>query len=685
MKNESSINFLVLDLLKDILNRSEKPSELGSFITAQIQELLGPKLVILVQHIEEGAKCHQQQLSFYPTFKKEEIDFTRIDKLSALTQQYHKPFIVKRGENPGELSDLLSFLGEKTSIIVPLEYANSRAGLLLLIDMEDLHQVDSVLDSLNSLSGILALVIRNNQFYKTLESKVLNRTKELKKSIELLRRSEENFRRFLDESPFGIRIVTNSGETVYTNPTILKLYGIETLEEFNNIPISQRYTEESYQLYLERKANRLKNPPTMEEYTVSINRKNGGVSHLAVIRKDILWNGSHQYQVIYQDITDRVLMLEKLTESKIKAEESNRLKTAFMNNISHEIRTPLNGILGFGEIIVSEKLDQKEKEQYLAVVNASSERLINTISDYMDISLLVSGNQEVFFNYFPADAMLEEIRQLFKPKCEHAKIDLILTLDPLSKGLMIKSDRELVRKIFRHLVGNALKFTRQGEIEIGMRVHPLELEFFVRDTGAGIHPDSLKLIFDFFTQEDVSATRGHEGSGLGLAISKNIVELLGGHIEVESVKEIGSTFRFMLPLEFSQNMATENKITGQLFGKKLILIVEDDIYNGKFVELLLQNAGYDTIIVDNGLKAVETCMNNDGIKLILMDLKMPILNGFEATKRIRIFRPNLPIIALTAYAQSSEENQAFKAGCNDYLLKPIKKELILKKIDQYLN
>jgi PAS domain S-box-containing protein len=685
MKNEPNINFPVLDLLKNILNRSEMPSELGSYITFQIHELLGPRLVILIQHIEEGAECHHQLLSVYPATNEAEIDVNKLEELAVLTHQYAKPVVVKPGEDPGKLSELFLFLGKKTSIFVPLEYGNSRAGLLLLVDMADLHPVDAVLDSLNSLSGVLALVIRNNQFYKTLESKVLNRTTELNKSLELLRRSEENFRRFLDESPFGIRIVTYSGETVYANPTILKLYGIETLEEFKNLSVSQRYTKESYQLHLERKANRQKNPELTEEYTISINRKNGEISHLAVIRKGILWNGVYQYQVIYQDITDRVLMLEKLIEAKMKAEESNRLKTAFMNNISHEIRTPLNGILGFGEIIVSEELDQKEKEQYLAVVNASSERLINTISDYMDISLLVSGNQEVYFNYFSVDAMLDEIYQTYKSKCDLANIDLILTLSNSDKGLMIKSDRELVRKVFRHLIGNALKFTKIGEIEIGMQVHSKEIEFFVRDTGAGIHPDFHKLIFDFFMQEDVSATRGHEGSGLGLAISKSIVELLGGQIKVESAKGVGSTFRFILPLEFSQSDSVENKKNGQSKGKQLILIVEDDIYNGKYVELLLKNAGYDTIIVDNGLKAVETCMQNEGIKLILMDLKMPILNGFEATKRIRIFRPDLPIIALTAYAQSSEENQAFKVGCTDYLLKPVKKEMILKKIDQYLN
>ena len=686
MKNqEPTINFLVPDLIKNILDRTENPSGLGSYITSRIRELLGARLVILIQHTEDGPESHHHLLSVNPTSQKEKIDFHRIDKLAVLSHQYHQPMMVDQNENQGGLSELLAFLGGGTSLFVPLEYGNTRTGLLLIIDIAELTQLGSALVSLNTLSGVLALVIRDNQLHKTLETKVLERTAELKESLELFRKSEENFRRFLDESPFGIRIVTNNGETVYTNPTILKLYGIETLEEFNNIPISQRYTEESYQLYLERRANRQKNPRKTEEYTVSINRKDGGVSHLAVIRKDILWNGVHQYQVIYQDITDRVQMLEKLTEAKMKAEESNRLKTAFMNNISHEIRTPLNGILGFGEIIVNEELNQKEKEHYLAVVNESSERLINTISDYMDISLLVSGNQEVYLGYFSVDTLLEEIYELYKPKCDSAKIDFLLTLDTLAQGLMIKSDSELIRKVFRHLIGNALKFTTTGEIEIGMRAYPLEIEFFVRDTGSGIHPEYQKFAFDFFTQEDVSASREHEGSGLGLAISKNIVELLGGHIEIESNKDKGSTVRFLLPLESTRNEAVDNKTTGNLPGKKLILIVEDETYNGKYIELLLKNAGFDTITVDNGLKAVETCVQNEKVELVLMDLKMPVLNGFEATKQIRVFRHNLPIIALSAYSQINEKEQAFKAGCNGYLLKPIKKELLLLKISQFLN
>ena len=684
-KQEPIISFVVTDLIKNILDRSGKPSELGSYITSQIRELLGAKLVILIQHVEDGTESHHHLLSVCPASQEEKIDITPVEKLAAQSHQYHKPVIVAQSENQGELSELFAFPEGKTSLFVPLEYENIRAGLLLIIDIAELHQLDSELVSLDSLSRLLALVIRNNQLHKTLETKVLERTAELKEGLELLRNSEENFHRFLNESPLGIRIVTKKGETIYANATFLKMYGISSLEDFKNLSIFQRYTPESYQQYLERKAKRKINPDSVEGYTVSINRTNGEIVHLDVLRKEILWNGIYQYQVIYQDITDRVQMLEKLTEAKMKAEESNRLKTAFMNNISHEIRTPLNGILGFGEIIVNEKLDQKEKEQYLAVVNESSERLINTISDYMDISLLVSGNQEVSFSYFSVDAMLEEIYQLFKPKCDWAKIEFFLTLNTFTRGLMIKSDRELIRKVFRHLIGNSLKFTRTGEIEIGVKARPHEIEFFVRDTGSGIHPENQKYVFDFFTQEDVSASREYEGSGLGLAISKNIVELLGGHIEIESAKDKGSTFRFIFPLESKRNEAIDDKTVGNLSGKKLILIVEDEIYNGKYAELLLKNAGFDTILVDNGLKAVETCIQNEKVELVLMDLKMPVLNGFEATRQIRVFRHNLPILALTAYTQNNEKNQAFKAGCNDYLLKPIKKELLLMKISQFLS
>ena len=242
-----------------------------------------------------------------------------------------------------------------------------------------------------------------------------------------------------------------------------------------------------------------------------------------------------------------------LIESKNKAEKSDRLKTAFMQNISHEIRTPLNGILGFGQLMADPDLTRDEREQYLTILKSSSNRLINTVTDFMDMSLIASGNQEVLKKLFAPGDVLNEIYKRFKQPCNIKNLALSLQIPEMTRILHINSDHELLFKVLSHLVDNAVKFTREGTVCVGFEVKGNELEFFVKDTGIGINRDLQATIFDKFTQENISDTRGHEGSGLGLSISKGFVELLGGCIWIESSKGEGSAFFFTLPNDLTAN------------------------------------------------------------------------------------------------------------------------------------
>lgn len=247
------------------------------------------------------------------------------------------------------------------------------------------------------------------------------------------------------------------------------------------------------------------------------------------------------------NLQEKISLEKSLVEAKIKSEASNQLKTAFMNNISHEIRTPLNGIIGFGEIITNEQLSLEEKNKFLAVVQESSERLIHTIDNYIDISVLVTGNQETYPKHFNLSQLIEEVLEDFTESFHAKNLNIYAEIPIHLKQTTLYSDPELIRKILNHLVGNSLKFTQHGDIMIGMNDQSGQLTLFVQDTGIGIAESAQKIIFDSFMQEDFSSTRVYEGSGLGLSIVKRIVTLLGGEIKVFSTKGKGSRFNITFP------------------------------------------------------------------------------------------------------------------------------------------
>jgi len=259
----------------------------------------------------------------------------------------------------------------------------------------------------------------------------------------------------------------------------------------------------------------------------------------------------NQNQILEERIKERIAELEKLNidlvVAKEKAEASDRLKTAFLQNISHEIRTPLNGILGFGIRLAKKSLTEEKKEEYLDVLKSSTERLANTVNNYLDIAQIVSGNMQVHNAIMELDQLMREIYSKFRQPCQLKNLSLILKMTNQNDHFLLKSDYKLLLKVLSHLIDNAIKFTNVGTITFGFELKREELEFFVQDTGIGITDKAISLIFDHFMQEDVSSTRHYEGSGLGLSISKKIVEIIGGRIWLQSVKNKGSVFYFTIP------------------------------------------------------------------------------------------------------------------------------------------
>ena len=260
----------------------------------------------------------------------------------------------------------------------------------------------------------------------------------------------------------------------------------------------------------------------------------------------------NQNQVLEEKVRERTLELENknidLNTAKEKAEASDRLKTSFINNISHEIRTPLNGILGFQQILAQPDITTEEREEYLGLLNESSQRLITTVSNFMEISLLTSGTQEEYVTGFSPIQVVNSVVSNFRRRCESKNLELSVLVPQDQTDLTINSDKDLLTKILNQLIDNALKFTQQGSVTIGYELISNELCFFVKDTGIGISNESQGTLFKNFMQEAVGNTRDYDGCGLGLAIAKGIVELLGGNIRVESEQGKGSTFTFSIPL-----------------------------------------------------------------------------------------------------------------------------------------
>jgi CheY-like chemotaxis protein len=315
--------------------------------------------------------------------------------------------------------------------------------------------------------------------------------------------------------------------------------------------------------------------------------------------------------------------------------------------------------------------------------------LLQTITDIVDIAEIKAGTIKPRFSDVYAAHVMNNLIEKFVTRCTLKKVNLTVQLPIDYENLIVQTDEELFVKILTQLLSNAEKFTSSGSITLGFEVFDKWVRFFVKDTGKGIANDKLDVIFEPFIQENISNTRGHEGNGLGLSLAKGMVELLGGKIWVESQKGVGSTFFFEIPFKIGEvrqdikvETAPKAKITNN---KHLVLIAEDDEMNFIYLKTLLARMDCIYLHAYNGLETVDLCKQHPEISLVLMDIKMPVLNGIEATRYIREFRPELPIIASTAYAQTGDEQRFIDAGCNGYLAKPIKKDDLIMLLNKYLN
>jgi len=543
------------------------------------------------------------------------------------------------------------------------------------------------------------------QLNETLEQTVEFRTEELmlnnawlqnenKERIHVeedLRYSEERFKQVADTLGEWVWEVDAKGLFTYSSPVSELLLGYTPEElvqkkSFFDFFIPEQKEElknAAFEVFAEKK--------DFKNFESSNTHKDGHVVILETHGKPVLDENGNLIgcRGSNLDITGRKTIEKELVLAKEKAEESDRLKTAFLHNISHEIRTPMNAILGFSDFLNNPDLDHEKRRDFIEIINQNSNQLLTIINDIISIATLEAGQEKIHEKECNLNSIFKLLREQFQFKANQQSLILKYEIPFSISDQNIKTDEIKLIHVLNSLISNALKFSKQGYISFGCSIEGDNLKFYVEDTGIGIAPEMHELIFNHFRQVENDNTREFGGSGLGLSIAKAYVELLGGKIWLTSELDKGSTFYFTIPYNKGDSKSLSEKQLTEMSSiepedPKTLLIAEDEDYNYMLLEEFLVGVNYTVIRAINGKEAVEKCKKNLAINLVLMDMKMPLMDGCEATKIIKELRPDLPVIAQTAYSTESDKERAFACGCTDFISKPFKRKEILLKIKEHL-
>ena len=496
----------------------------------------------------------------------------------------------------------------------------------------------------------------------------------------------------VEESPVSTLITDSQGIISYVNSAFEKTTGYKTHEVLGKNPSILKSGKQPKSFYAELWNTILAGNIWQGE--LRNKSKSGKMFWARNIISPIKHNNTITHFVsVAQDITENKKYLNELLEAKLKAEESDRLKSAFLATMNHELRTPLNHVLGFSDMIPDMTDDDSIKE-FAGLINKSGSNLLNIIEDIFDLAMVEQSEIKIREDLvFIRDIYIELKKQLQEVLSESNKgdnIQLNYKIDSSIATRQIMTDKPKVVQVMSNIIKNAVKFTHNGEISLSlMLAEENYLKIKVKDTGIGIPKDKLEIIFEFFRQGDDSHIRKHDGVGIGLAISQKIAYVMGGVIKVESVPNIGSEFTFSFPINLQENEMINSQqentsfLVPDLSGQK-VLIVEDDAIGMGMIVNMLKPSKCTIINAINGQVALEVIKANPDTDMILMDLKMPVMNGFDATIAIRKDFPDLPIIAFTAYSLQKDKKKALDVGCNDIVTKPISKEIMFKKLQTFL-
>ncbi|MEI8113373.1 MAG: PAS domain S-box protein [Bacteroidia bacterium] len=570
------------------------------------------------------------------------------------------------------------------------------------------------------IQGKTELIETQNIEYQLIIEENIQTNKQLTEARNKAEKNEARFKMAQKVSNSGSWEWDILNNTFYWSDEFLQLFGMPE----NTIPGFEAWTKALYPADVEIASRRIQEAIEMSTELLSDYRIILPDNEIRWIRSTghaIYANGKPEKMVgMCMDITLTKEKEKELEEAKDHAEQSDRLKSAFLANMSHEIRTPMNGILGFAELLKEPGLTGKQQQHYISVIEKSGARMLNIINDIVDISKIEAGLMTVDIRESNINEQIDYIATFFKPEAEKKGIEFSCRTGLPDDKATIKTDREKVFAILTNLVKNAIKFTDKGSIEfgyvstfrqaqggagstsgavssvssVGELVEPVEpveplLEFYVKDTGIGIPKDRQEAIFERFIQVENVDKMARQGAGLGLSISKAFVEMLGGRMRIESEVGKGSTVYFTLPYSAKTDKKEPNQIDTfmdevlQQFKKLIILIAEDDEYSELFLEIVVKKISKKIIKAKTGFEAVEACRMNSDIDLVLMDVQMPLMDGYEATRQIRQINKDVVIIAQTAFGLSRDKEKAMLAGCNDYISKPIQREKLVNLLQKY--
>jgi signal transduction histidine kinase/CheY-like chemotaxis protein len=401
-----------------------------------------------------------------------------------------------------------------------------------------------------------------------------------------------------------------------------------------------------------------------------------------------LKNAHGEFEYIGNLFEENSNQRKQLEISKKKAEESDRLKSSFLANLSHEIRTPMNAIIGFSDLLSNPNLTDGEKSDYLDIIRKSGKNLVSIIEDLIEMSKIDANQVLPKIAEVNLDLCMKELFETIQvtiPKEKEINFYMVESKNPVHENIL--TDEVKLKQIITNLITNAFKYTEKGFVYFGYEIDEKgkKIIFQIKDSGKGIDEKNLKLIFDRFRRIEEDYSAEFSGLGLGLSISKAYVEMLGGTINVASEAGKGSVFSFSIPLKFEKMKhdikAKKDKNNGLDLGNKTILIAEDDNINFLLLKKILELKKYTVLRANNGKEAIDICRNNPTVNLVFMDIKMPVMDGFEAFLIIKTFKPNLPIIAQTAHSSIEDKEKIIKLGFTNYITKPLEKSKIFELLD----
>lgn len=680
-RNLKFLNTTAMDFIKMV-----NIEDIHQHVIIKINEMLKNPIIITNVYNENTNKA--------AVFKTSGIDSV-LSKILTFLKIYPEKIVM---ELPGDIKTKLSAgrLNEVEGGFFELTFGKIPGFAAAIIEktimMDKLYTIG--LSYMSNIYGSVAIVTRKkSSIDKNLIETFINQASAAIHRITLEKElnGEKIFQtKLIENSPFPLLLADKEGLITFASKNISNVTGYNHKEIIGSCVSS--YVNELYIKILKRHI-RLLNKKSPASNIYLIKHKESKEIFCEIIA-DIIEdpNGNKKYIIAVNDITERINYESKLEEAKNRAEQSDKLKTAFLSNLSHEIRTPLNGIIGFSELLKNNVIEPEEQSQFIDIINNSGKQLLTLINDIIDISRIESGEMTVDLEEFNIRETFKELSEYFNvlkglEKYSDKSVSILFKPDENLGNDFIISDKNKLTQIMTNLLMNSFKFTKNGFIEFSYTLHNKSmLKITVKDTGIGIASAMQKAVFERFTQADNSGTKKHSGSGLGLSISKSLVELLGGSIHLESVEGKGTTVYFYLPFRNGTSKGVKKECSCELPAHRdiKIMIAEDDDNNYRFLSVFIfKNFYSEAIRARNGIEAVEIFRKRRDIEIIFMDMNMPEMDGYEAVRLIREFDNDVIIIANTAYATTSDKDKCFECGCNDYISKPVNIEKLSEMIKKY--